>query len=79
MQDYKDIITQDDIDNRMTEAVISNHALATDGVAMHGDIVKHVDGEDITVRVVFDMVDGEDQDCMDIYTVERILSIDRID
>ena len=78
MQDYRDIITQEDIDNRMTEAVIDNHALATDGVAMYGDIIKHVDGEDITVRVVFDMRDGEDQDCIDIYTVERMLCADRI-
>ena len=77
MDNYRDIITQDDID-AMSNAIMCNHALGSEGVAMQSDVTKTVDGEVVIIRVYFDIC-GEDQYYNSIYTTDRIICADRID
>ena len=79
MNDYSDIITQDDIENNMTNAVMDNNAASETGIAMIGDVTKIIDGEAATIRVYFELREGEEPDNEAIYTVDRIIRADMID
>ena len=77
MNEYR--ITQDDIANNMTTAVMDNNAASETGVAMIGDITKIIDGEAATIRTYFELREGEEPDNEAIYTVGRIIGAYRID
>lgn len=71
-------ITQQDIDNG-NDAVLVNYAPAPNNIAMMQDIQTVIDGEEITARLRYEVMDGEEQDNEAIYTPERILSAERVD
>ena len=79
MNDYINIITQDDIDNNMSDAVLENHALSDNGLSMQADIKKVINGEEGTIRVAFEILNDEEPDNENIYTTSRILSAVAID
>ena len=78
MKDYTETITQADID-AMSEAVICNCAAGINGIAMQADLYREIDGADATIRVYFEIREGEAQDNEAIYTPERILYATRVD
>ena len=63
------MITQKHIDSGKGNAVITNHALGTNGIAMRLETV--ING--YNVAIYLDMLDGETQETEDIYKTERII------
>jgi len=72
-------ITQHDIDNNMSNVVLTNYAPAANGIAMCGQIETEIDGEMATLVIRFEILNGEEQDNEDIYTIDRIIDVDRVD
>ena len=77
--DYLDIIRQSDIDDITPQAVMVNSAISSDGVAMIGDIYLEINGEFTVLRITFDVLPGEDPEEQEIYTVGRIIDIEKRD
>ena len=76
--DITDQITQTDIDNCGASFTLCNYADGVNGVAMQGRCNKLIDGETESVCIYCEIRANEEQDNLDIYTTNRVLSASRM-